>query len=202
MNTPEQSGIAVSGWYGKLPSLGDFASRRLPPTFIEPWDAWLSQVLDASRRRLGNDWLNAYLSCPVWRFVLAPGALSPQCGWAGVMMASLDRVGRHFPLTVVAPVSALPATPAALAGLWGWLSRIERDALDAIEFDHDIDGFDGALERAGLPPETSDPGPWAGRLAGCSLWVSVDRDPRLPFDFHTASGMPDCGEFAVMLTGR
>ena len=28
-----------TGWYGKLPASGDFVTRRLPPSFIEPWDA-------------------------------------------------------------------------------------------------------------------------------------------------------------------
>src|SRR5690606_36950533 len=29
------------GFYGKLPSRGDFVSRRLPADFIGQWDAWL-----------------------------------------------------------------------------------------------------------------------------------------------------------------
>ena len=39
----------IPGWYGKLPSLGDFASRRLGADFIPPWDAWLQEVIHATR---------------------------------------------------------------------------------------------------------------------------------------------------------
>ncbi|GAA4333576.1 hypothetical protein GCM10023144_24970 [Pigmentiphaga soli] len=194
----------AAGWYGKLPSLGDFASRRLPVDFIEPWDAWLSSVLEASRRRLGNDWLNAYLSCPVWRFLLLPGALSAN-GWAGVLLASVDRVGRHFPLTVAAPMDKPPATPAALAAFWHWLSALERCALDAIEYDHDAAAFDAALAGVVAPlpaPAASSPIPWRALADGRSLWTAFPVGPDQPFDLHAAAGMPDPAAFAVMLTGR
>ena len=29
---------AAAGWYGKLPTLGDFASRRLDNDFVDIWD--------------------------------------------------------------------------------------------------------------------------------------------------------------------
>ena len=71
-----------TGWYGKLPANGDFITRRLPPSFIEPWDAWLNAMLLGSRERMGAGWRDAFLSAPAWRFVLAPGVLGEQ-GWAG-----------------------------------------------------------------------------------------------------------------------
>ena len=43
-----------TGWYGKLPASGDFATRRLPPSFIEPWDAWLNAMLPVPVVRLFN----------------------------------------------------------------------------------------------------------------------------------------------------
>ena len=66
---------SIPGWYGKLPSLGDFASRRLEGDFIEPWDTWLGEGLAAQRETLGDTWLEAYLASPTWRFVLMPGTL-------------------------------------------------------------------------------------------------------------------------------
>ena len=56
-----------TGWYGKLPAHGDFVTRRLPPSFIEPWDAWLNKMLLGSRQRLGAGWRDAFLSAPAWR---------------------------------------------------------------------------------------------------------------------------------------
>ena len=54
----------VAGWYGKIPSLGDFASRRLPTEFIKPWDAWLQGSMAASRQILADRWLDLYLDQP------------------------------------------------------------------------------------------------------------------------------------------
>ena len=49
------------GWYGKIPSLGDFVSRRLPASFIDIWDTWLQKAMATSREQLGEHWLDLYL---------------------------------------------------------------------------------------------------------------------------------------------
>src|SRR5664279_3439708 len=87
----------IPGWYGKLPTLGDFASRRLEADFIEPWDLWLGEGLQGQRESMGDAWLDAYLQSPPWRFLLMPGVLPGfDAGLivAGVLMPSVDRVGR------------------------------------------------------------------------------------------------------------
>ncbi len=89
------------GLYGKLPSHGDFLRRRVSDGFVAVWDAWLQESLTASREALTDRWLDVYLTSPAWRFACAPRA----CGAApvvGVMVPSVDRVGRYFPLTIVA----------------------------------------------------------------------------------------------------
>ena len=94
---------ASAGWYGKVPSLGDFVTRRLPGSFVAAWDDWLQASIAASRATLGPRWQPLYLNCPIWRFALFPGACGPGA-WAGVMMPSVDRVGRCFPLTIAATI--------------------------------------------------------------------------------------------------
>ena len=42
------------GLYGKAPAFGDFVVRRLPSTFVRPWDDWLSRSLAASRQQIGE----------------------------------------------------------------------------------------------------------------------------------------------------
>ena len=42
-----------------------------------------------------------YLTSPAWRFVFAAGACGP-VPVIGLMAPSVDRVGRHFPLTIIA----------------------------------------------------------------------------------------------------
>jgi type VI secretion system protein ImpM len=144
--------LATPGWYGKLPTLGDFASRRLDPDFIEPWDVWLGEGLAAQRETLGEDWLDAYLSSPSWRFVLMPGVLSPQQNqaMAGVLMPSVDRVGRYFPLTLATPMPMPPRSAGEIELLLGWLHRLEDVAIDALQDDWTIEQLDEALEQ--LPP--------------------------------------------------
>ena len=87
----------LPGWYGKLPGLGDFAARRLDKAMVGVWDGWLQDGLQALRQQPG--WLDAYLQSPVWCFALGAGVLGPQ-RWLGVMMPSVDAVGRYFPLAI------------------------------------------------------------------------------------------------------
>lgn len=91
------------GWYGKLPALGDFAGRRLPESFIRPWDQWLANSVMQTKQALGEHASDALLTFPIWRFVL-PRRLIDDNAWLGAMLPSVDRVGRCFPLTVALPL--------------------------------------------------------------------------------------------------
>ena len=71
------------GFYGKLPSHGDFLRRRVSDAFVGVWDAWLQECLAASRASLGDRWLDVYLTSPVWRFACAAGD-EPVVGCPGV----------------------------------------------------------------------------------------------------------------------
>lgn len=125
---------SAPGWYGKLPALGDFARRRLPDSFVERWDAWLQQCLQASRATLGEGWLQQYLGAPVWRFLLLPGAMG-SAGWAGVLLPSVDRVGRYFPLTVCARLPESTPLGSSLAELEQWLAELAACALLGLDAD-------------------------------------------------------------------
>ncbi|MDD1622812.1 MAG: type VI secretion system-associated protein TagF [Methylococcaceae bacterium] len=135
----------VTGFYGKLPSHGDFLSRRLPRQFIEPWDQWLQGGLAASREQLGKAWLNTFLVSPIWEFALAPG-LCGEDAWAGVMMPSVDKVGRYFPLTLVAKVDRGRLTRLFDPGC-GWFDALAELALSTLEYDFDLHAFDRQLEH-------------------------------------------------------
>lgn len=93
------------GFYGKLPSHGDFLRRRVSDGFVDAWDRWLQSCLVASRESLAAQWLEVFLTSPVWRFVCAAGASGPDTV-LGVMVPSVDRAARYFPLTVVGTVPA------------------------------------------------------------------------------------------------
>lgn len=134
--------VSSIGFYGKLPCKGDFLQRRVPREFVEVWDTWVQSSLTESRRQLDDRWLDFYLTSPVWRFVLAAG-LCGKDAYAGVLMPSVDRVGRYFPLTIVArwelPVSVLQT--AFNQERWFDLAEaLARDALDATRLD--VEDFD------------------------------------------------------------
>ena len=134
-----------AGWYGKIPATGDFIARRTPPAFSESWDRWLQAAIAGSRERLGAPWRDSYLSMPVWRFVTSAGMLTPNA-WAGVMVPSVDAVGRYFPLAVAA---ALPSASVDLAGTLfaaqSWFDQLEAVALEAISPGANSAAIDAAI---------------------------------------------------------
>jgi type VI secretion system protein ImpM len=133
-----------------LPTLGDFVSRRLDPDYLELWDRWLSDGMLALREQLGDNWLDAYLASPSWRFLLMPGVLAGSPGnlaWAGVLMPSVDRVGRYFPFTLVQPLDGRLIAPAQMPALWHWLETLDGLAADALYEDWDTERLETELAR-------------------------------------------------------
>jgi type VI secretion system protein ImpM len=142
---------ARAGFFGKVTSHGDFVARRLAPSFQQPWDGWVQSGLQQSRQALGERWLPAWLNSPIWRFALAPGVCG-EPGWAGVLMPSVDRVGRHFPLTVAAGWDGQVPLFDCVTGYDGWFSRLEELALSSLRDDFSLEAFDAALcALAGQP---------------------------------------------------
>ena len=135
--------------------------RRVPQGFLDAWDAWLQEGLHASRRQLGPQWLELYLTSPVWRFVLAEGVCG-ESAYAGVVLPSVDRVGRYFPLTLVSPLEVGSCLLEAACGAGrAWFDSAEalaRRALDASDldledFDAEVESLEALLDRDAL--ETS-----------------------------------------------
>ena len=143
------------GWHGKLPTVGDFATRRLDSNFVAVWDEWLSASLASLRANDPEHWLDAYLASPTWRFLLTPGFLPPplaHAAWTGVLMPSVDRVGRYYPLTLATPLRVVPAGADGQGMLWSWLQCLEDAAVDALQEDWSIDALETELLRLGPPP--------------------------------------------------
>lgn len=147
---PLLSSSLQAGFFGKVRSHGDFVMRRLPISFTRVWDDWLQAALQASRDHLGPLWLETYLNSPIWRFALAPGACGAQA-WAGILMPSVDRVGRHFPLTIaIAAPSSCPLLK-WVAETGAWYEQLEALALSALRDDFEFDTFDFTLSRIAAP---------------------------------------------------
>jgi len=140
------------GFYGKLPSLGDFTSRRLPQDFIQSWDAWLQSSMAASQEILGEQWLRCYLTSPIWRFALSPG-LCGKDAWLGIVMPSVDRVGRYFPLTIATKVSSNSSLIQVFTEACDWFEQLETVALAGLEDDLAVEAFDEMVK--GIKPFAS-----------------------------------------------
>ena len=152
---------AVSA-FGKIASLGDFIRIGAPAGVVDPWDRWLQQTLEAARAACGTDWQACYLSAPIWRFVLGPGLAGSQAV-AGIMMASVDRVGRQFPLTLFAILPGTGSSPSDT-----WFADLEDVALDTLDDAASLGTLRAALARVAAAVPGPDPVPASGH----SLWVA------------------------------
>lgn len=184
----------LCGFAGKLPARGDFVGAGLPRDFLDPWHAWQSQVIAGSRALMGESWLDAFLEAPVWRFHLRAGLCGPRAV-IGLLLPSVDKVGRYFPLTFAAlPAPDAPdAEPSAPAAWDSWLDGVE--ALGRLALDEDAPPdrllpppcpiFPPAI----FPPDTS---------GDASLWWT-DGGPRVEATRLPLPALPDAARFAAML---
>ena len=152
----------MPGFFGKIPSHGDFVTRELSRAFIDVWDLWLQAGIADSKARLGERWLDVYLTSPIWRFGLVPGICGASA-WAGILMPSVDRVGRYFPLTIA---TALPqhVNPLQLPGAAaGWFEAMEAVALRTLDDDRfEANELQAAIAAVGdIPAEAGSEAPAA-----------------------------------------
>lgn len=201
---------ACIGFFGKIPARGDFVRSRLPSGFVLPWDAWLQQVLSDSRELMGADWLPAWLEAPVWRFALDGGLCGPD-PVLGVWMPSVDRAGRHFPLTLAAVVPGACTGELAEHGA-DWLAAAERAGLEAIECDTTPEQLALTLDAVPCPEPEPQRGAESGGSGscredndvagdGCGRWWT-DGSPRVAARRLETAGLPDGITFAAMLDDR
>lgn len=135
----------MQGFFGKIPSLGDFVMRDLPRGFVDTWDDWLQRSVAESKAVLGDAWLNTYLNSPIWRFVLLPGVCG-ESGWAGIMTPSVDRVGRYFPLTFAASLGDDVQPFRIIEDAADWFTAAESLALTVLHEDNvDVDTLQSSI---------------------------------------------------------
>ncbi|MCK7612018.1 type VI secretion system-associated protein TagF [Roseibium sediminicola] len=141
------------GYFGKLPARKDFVLGNCPKGFLKLWELFLIKGLAQSRLDLEEDWKEAYMTMPVWRFLLSPVDLAETSGplarpIAGAFMPSVDGAGREYPLTVVAEAGE---GAAEIAG--GWFDHVEAVLLSALQDEATLDGFQAAVADLGVPED-------------------------------------------------
>ena len=88
------------GWFGKLPSTGDFAGRGMPRALQEVVHDWISSGMAALACLHQEDWQDGYLVSPVWHFAVNSG-IWDYPALVGCVAPSVDKIGRYSPLMVV-----------------------------------------------------------------------------------------------------
>jgi type VI secretion system protein ImpM len=184
------SSSVIAGFYGKLPARGDFVRAVLPRDFTDRWDAWLAQAIAGSRESMGKDWLPAFLEAPVWRFTLSAGLCGNRAA-LGLMLPSVDRAGRYFPLTFAALYDGrmAPADDPA------WLDGCEAAGRAALEQDTAPELL-GAM--FGMPAAAADLAGQAETGMTQSVWWTAGA-PRVAATRLVFSGLPNARVYATML---
>lgn len=209
------------GYYGKLPQRGDFIKSGLSPALISRWDSWLSDGLEYSKDRLGDDWLQRYLHAPVWRFYISPGVLDKDC-CIGVFFPSVDKVGRYFPFTLSCVMPDMPHGWLGNERVENYYSRLEKIGMVALDEACEIEDMEEALadsewpfpniHRAQLSSNLQWNGPEEDRYKALSnhfFNMVQNRQPMLTLwwtsksagniEYIVNQGMPDSNEFIQFL---
>ena len=88
------------GWFGKLPSGGDFAARGIPRPLLETIHQWISSGMTKAASLWPEDWQAAYLVSPVWHFAINAGTWDTDA-LTGCIAPSVDKIGRYSPLIML-----------------------------------------------------------------------------------------------------
>lgn len=206
---PPRTGGFGPGFFGKAPALGDFVRVNLPAEAVAPLDQQLSDAMDLGRRRHGAGWAARFAAAPGWRFAFplprGKGVLA-----AGVVAPSRDRVGRVYPLAVLA---ALPAGTGAVVAPFacdGWYAAAEDALLAAIAGALAPEGLGRALADLGPPlPDPAFPEALCRRLLteyagsapdGAGLWWTLGAAEG---DAHLAAwpGLPPVDRLTALFDG-
>lgn len=137
--SPEPPGV-----YGKLPARGDFIARRLGKNTIDAWDAWLQQAIPMSRETLAERWRDIYLTSPIWRFALSAGSCGPST-LIGVVVPSVDKVGRYFPLMLGRELPPGLELSGLIAQAAPWYRAVESLALAALVPEFRLEEMEGPI---------------------------------------------------------
>jgi len=162
--------LILPGFYGKLPSAGDFVTRRLPHDFVLSWDRWLAKQIAPL---ISSEQWNPALPL---RFISGASAFGPA---AGIIAASNDRVGRRFPLSLVA---LLPTASVGIARQSdAWFATLEDAAAEAHR-GLTPDELEARLSALGLALDYEDKSqPVDGMVAWTADSDLYDLDPAQPY---------------------
>lgn len=174
----------TAGYYGKVPTQGDFVTRGFSRGQTNMLDEWLRLCVRESQRMMGRGWLDAFLVAPVWRMAITPGIVGPD-GFIGVMMPSVDRAGRYFPLLIGCNLIGQTCNADQMRGLTPWYNAAEELALSTLSQSFTLAEFDEQIKTLLLPTSLIPEGETAPQPKASQWWTaqqnrSVISFPSLP----------------------
>lgn len=193
----ESDGI---GFFGKVPSHGDFVSTGLGRQAETELVNWLQSGLQESERTLGAQWQDLFHAAPPWRFVIER-SLWGRATMVGILLPSKDRVGRSFPLVIAARLSNYDGPARLFCFDESWFTAAEAMAETSTLRDFNIAAFLGGLRRLRLPrAKPASPPPPSAADNRVSLWWTIESGTGRASGFKT-QGAPRAGDFVRLLRG-
>ncbi|MGI8398989.1 type VI secretion system-associated protein TagF [Agrobacterium deltaense] len=183
------------GFFGKVPSHGDFISDGLERELIGTFDDWMRSGLHACADLFSGRWPEIFTASPPIRFIIESGIWG-NCAYAGVLVPSADRVGRKYPLAIIAQLNSFRKHPRTLYLDDTWFMAAEALVETSMTGDFDMSRFNTSVKKLRLPkPREEDDAPEMVRgRAPTSLWWRIDPVSRrargLKFD-----GKPKASDF-------
>jgi type VI secretion system protein ImpM len=135
------------GYFGKIPSRGDFVKGSDNPALVKLLDDWLARAMDLMMA--DAHWKANYDAVAPLHFVIA--GPRRRHAVAGHIVASSDQSGRRFPflmmgmLDVAEPDTFVPAAPLVLARLWTRLEALSRAVVTAPDADAPLQAAAGQV---------------------------------------------------------
>ncbi|MDH3379454.1 MAG: type VI secretion system-associated protein TagF, partial [Gammaproteobacteria bacterium] len=123
-----------------------------------------------------------YLTSPIWRFGVSEGICGDQA-WAGLMLPSVDKIGRYYPLTLAAPIAGNAQLFILAQGDDEWFSDLERVALSVLENNPENVDFNENVAALQPPPtnqhnQGSQPSDIGGAIsASADHWIMEVEPP-------------------------
>ncbi|MDH3326234.1 MAG: type VI secretion system-associated protein TagF, partial [Gammaproteobacteria bacterium] len=133
-----------AGYFGKLPMRGDFIQRNMSAEFVHTWDNWLQSVIATSHHNLGHQWLDHYLVSPIWRYLIPQQSQTYQLG---VMLPSVDKVGRYFPFTISVNITPKVDASRIISKNRDWFNMAENIALQALNESIDYEQLNAIIDE-------------------------------------------------------
>lgn len=134
------------GCFGKIRNCGDFISRHVPHAIEQSFTQWLEAGLAETKERFQQQWLDYFLTSPVWNFAI-DGSDSEQM-IVGTMMPSMDKVGRYYPLIVLQTINQDSGLNVSL------LEEVETLMLSTLDKGVEQEQFIEALDKLNGTAET------------------------------------------------